>query len=80
MLKSTISAIAGLAGGCNALTIQAEDSGNKMMARIARNTSHILLEESHLNKVSDPFAGSYAVEAITDDLARNAWDRFQTML
>jgi methylmalonyl-CoA mutase len=80
MLKSTISAIAGIAGGCNAITIRPEDSGNNMMARIARNTSHILLEESYLGKVSDPFAGSYAVEAITDELARKAWDRFQTML
>jgi methylmalonyl-CoA mutase len=80
MLKSTISAIAAVAGGCNAMTIKPEDSGNNMMTRIARNTSHILLEESHLNKVSDPFAGSYAVETLTDELARKAWDRFQTML
>ncbi|OEV24421.1 methylmalonyl-CoA mutase, partial [Streptomyces nanshensis] len=45
--------------------------------RIARNTSTILLEESHLAGVIDPAGGSWYVEALTDELARAAWAWFQ---
>lgn len=80
MLKSTIASIAGIAGGCNALTVVAEEQDNRLMNRIARNTSHILLEESHLGKVNDPFAGAYALEAITNEMAAAAWKRFQSSI
>lgn len=78
MLKSTIASIAGIAGGCNAITIVAEEQDNSLMNRIARNTSHILLEESHLGKVNDPFAGAYALEVMTNDIAEAAWKKFQS--
>jgi methylmalonyl-CoA mutase len=41
--------------------------------RIARNTSHLLISESHVARVTDPAGGSYAVEKLTDDLAAAAW-------
>jgi len=41
--------------------------------RIARNTSSLLIEESHVAAVTDPAGGSYAVERLTDDLAVAAW-------
>src|SRR5205085_11243593 len=41
--------------------------------RIARNTSALLIHESHLAKVADPAGGAYAVERLTDDLARAGW-------
>jgi methylmalonyl-CoA mutase len=44
--------------------------------RIARNTSSLLISESHLARVSDPAGGAYAVEKLTDDLARTAWEIF----
>jgi methylmalonyl-CoA mutase len=44
--------------------------------RLARNTSLIAMEEAHLGVVADPMAGSWAVEAMTADLARAAWSRF----
>jgi methylmalonyl-CoA mutase len=44
--------------------------------RIARNTSHLLIDESHVGVVSDPAGGSYAVEKLTDDLAVAAWALF----
>lgn len=78
MLKSTIASIAGITGGCDALTIQPEDDSSSMMNRVARNISAILREESHLNKVSDPFAGSYSIEILTDQIARDAWRNFQS--
>jgi methylmalonyl-CoA mutase len=78
MLKSTTASISAVCGGCNSLTVMAENYGNPLMERIARNVSVLLREESHLNKVADPVGGSYAIETLTRELAREAWQRFQT--
>ena len=37
------------------------------------------MEESHLDRVADPGAGSGAIEALTDALAERAWAEFQTI-
>ncbi|MGG1400647.1 methylmalonyl-CoA mutase [Bacillus salipaludis] len=42
-------------------------------ARIARNTQLFLQEESGITKVIDPWAGSYYVEKLTDELVQRAW-------
>jgi methylmalonyl-CoA mutase len=78
MLGSTIASIAAICGGCAAVTIQPEDEENKTMNRIARNNAIILQEESQLGKVNDPFAGAYAIDAMTDAFAREAWKKFQS--
>ena len=44
--------------------------------RMARNTSSLLIEESHVAAVTDPAGGSYAVEKLTADLAEAAWAEF----
>ena len=77
MLKSTTAAVAMICGGCNAITIEPEESTNATMRRIARNASFILKEESHLGKVSDPFGGAYVIEVLVDTIAREAWRDFQ---
>jgi methylmalonyl-CoA mutase len=77
MLKGIASAMSAVSGGCNSLTIFPEDEDNAMMRRIARNISSILREESNFDKVSDPSAGSYAIEVMTDKLAQEAWTKFQ---
>ncbi|OQX75351.1 MAG: methylmalonyl-CoA mutase, partial [Bacteroidetes bacterium 4484_276] len=46
-------------------------------ARIARNTQIYLQEETNICKVVDPWAGSYFVEALTNELAHNAWKHIQ---
>lgn len=45
--------------------------------RIARNVQHILREESHLNRVADPAAGSYYIETMTDTIAEQSWELFK---
>ncbi|HMG89078.1 MAG TPA: methylmalonyl-CoA mutase family protein [Chryseolinea sp.] len=77
MISGSVAAIAAVAGGCDSLTILAEDENNATMTRIARNVSNILREESHMNKVADPTAGSYAIDNIIDRLAVAAWREFQ---
>jgi methylmalonyl-CoA mutase len=42
-------------------------------ARIARNTQIYLQEETNICKVVDPWAGSYYVEKLTDELVHKAW-------
>ena len=44
---------------------------------MARNTSAILMEESHVARVTDPAGGSWYVESLTAELARKAWAVFQ---
>ncbi|NRD80679.1 methylmalonyl-CoA mutase [Bacillus sp. BRMEA1] len=46
-------------------------------ARIARNTQLFLQEESGITKVIDPWAGSYYVEKLTDELIKRAWKHIE---
>ena len=80
MLNSTIASLAGILGGCDSLTVYAEEANNVMMERMARNVSSILREESHLNKVSDPTAGAYSIDVMTDIFAKQAWTTFQRLI
>ena len=52
-----------------------EQVGNPQ--RLARNISHILLEESQLAHVADPASGSGYVEEVTEAVAGKAWELFQ---
>ncbi len=80
MLKSTTAAMAAILGGCDALTIEPEDSHHPMMSRVAINVSNILREESYLSKVADPFAGSYFMEDLTRTMSEDAWKSIQPMV
>ena len=81
MLRATTEAMAAVLGGCDLLTVRPYDAALRVPddfgLRIARNTQHILRHEAHLDQVADPAAGSYYVEALTDQLARRAWEQFQ---
>lgn len=46
-------------------------------ARIARNTQLFLQEETNIVRPVDPWAGSYYVESLTNDLMRRAWKHIQ---
>jgi methylmalonyl-CoA mutase len=45
--------------------------------RQSRNTQLVLMEEAFVGRVADPAAGSGYVEAMTEQLARAAWDKLQ---
>ena len=81
LLRVTTEAMAAVLGGADAVSVGTFDSlyeaPNEFSARIARNLSLILREEAGLNRVSDPAAGSYYLETLTDELARGAWSLFQ---
>ncbi len=77
MLRTTVAAFAAGVGGADAVTVLPFDSplGTPQVLgrRVARNTSALLMSESHVAKVTDPAGGSYAVERLTDDLAVAGW-------
>ncbi|MEU5807537.1 methylmalonyl-CoA mutase subunit beta [Streptomyces sp. NPDC047718] len=83
MLRTTVACMAAGVGGADAVTVLPFDHElglpDAFARRIARNTSSILLEESHLARVIDPAGGSYYVERLTDELAEAAWEFFQTV-
>jgi methylmalonyl-CoA mutase len=81
ILRATIAVFAAAIGGADAITVlpftAALGLPDRFARRIARNTQLILLEESHLAKVTDPAAGSGAVEDLTDRLCAAAWTLFR---
>lgn len=80
ILKATCAALSAVTGGCDSLSILTEDENNVMLNRISRNISNILREESNMDKVADPMAGSYAVENLIHQIAQAAWIDFQTKM
>jgi len=80
LLRATTEAMAAVIGGCNVLTVHPYDTVLKapgeFSERIARNVSILLKEESYLDRVADPAAGSYYIETLTHQLAGQAWSLF----
>lgn len=77
MIKSTTGALASVLGGCNSLTLDAEDESNVMMNYVALYVSNILKEESHIDKVCNAVAGAYAIENMVNEFSQAAWKEFQ---
>jgi methylmalonyl-CoA mutase len=77
LVRATVEAFAGAIGGADAIAIAPHDGGTEASARWARNVSHVLRHEAQLDRVDDPTAGSGAIEALTEAIARAAWTRVQ---
>ena len=77
VVRTTIEAMAAVLGGTQSLHTNSFDEAialpTDFSARIARNTQLILAEESGIPNVADPLGGSYYVEALTAQLADQAW-------
>lgn len=75
--RTTIEAMAAAFGGTQSLHTNALDEAialpTDFSARIARNTQIYLQEETNITKTVDPWAGSYHVEQLTEDIANSAW-------
>ncbi|MDJ0841463.1 MAG: methylmalonyl-CoA mutase [Acidobacteriota bacterium] len=76
VVRTTIEAMAAVFGGTQSLHTNALDEAvalpTDFSARIARNTQLIIQEESHIPKVIDPWAGSYMMESLTNELMSKA--------
>lgn len=76
LLRTTVEAMAGVAGGCNELIVTEFDlllpANSSLSERMAINQQLILKEESYFDKMADVSCGSYYIESITDALAAKA--------
>ncbi|MCW8980383.1 MAG: methylmalonyl-CoA mutase family protein, partial [Altibacter sp.] len=79
--RTCIEAAAAAFGGTQSLHTNALDEAialpTDFSARIARNTQLYLQEETMITKTVDPWAGSYYVEKLTNDIAEKAWALIQ---
>ena len=77
-VRTCIEALAAVLGGTQSLHTNALDEAialpTDFSARIARNTQIYLQEETNICRSVDPWAGSYYVEYLTDQIAHRAWD------
>ena len=77
VVRTTVEAMAAVFGGTQSLHTNALDEAialpTEFSARIARNTQLIIQEETHIGSVVDPWAGSYMMEKLTQDMADAAW-------
>jgi methylmalonyl-CoA mutase len=77
IVRTTIEAMAAVFGGTQSLHTNSFDEAialpTEFSARIARNTQLIIQEETHITHVIDPWAGSYMMEKLTQDMAGEAW-------
>ncbi|PZP28945.1 MAG: methylmalonyl-CoA mutase [Roseateles depolymerans] len=77
VVRTTIEAMAAVFGGTQSLHTNSLDEAialpTEFSSRIARNTQLIIQEETHITNVVDPWAGSYLMEKLTQDMADKAW-------
>ncbi len=80
LLRTSTESMSSVLGGTDSLTINPFNSvyeeATEFSERLARNQQLLLKEESYLDKVVDPGAGSYYIENLTNSLADQAWKLF----
>jgi len=77
VVRTAIEAMAAVFGGTQSLHTNSFDEAialpTDFSSRIARNTQLIIQEETHIANVVDPWAGSYMMESLTQEMADKAW-------
>ncbi|MEP6762198.1 MAG: acyl-CoA mutase large subunit family protein, partial [Sporichthyaceae bacterium] len=83
MVRVTIQALAAVLGGTQSLHTNSYDEAialpTESAARLALRTQQVIAHESDLTATVDPFAGSYAVEAMTDDVEAGVLELMETV-
>ena len=76
IVRTAIEALAGVMGGTQSLHTNSMDEAmalpTEKAARIALRTQQVLAYETNVANVADPLGGSYFVEALTDEMEREA--------
>ncbi|GAL86970.1 methylmalonyl-CoA mutase [Sporocytophaga myxococcoides] len=84
MIANTVQFMAAILGNSDFIKINNKTSAPDPLAedfyqRIRLNIAHILREESFMNKVMDPLAGSYLIETVTSKISEIAWEKFKAI-
>jgi methylmalonyl-CoA mutase len=81
LLRLCTESAAAMLGGAHALSLPRFDRGSEadsdFSRRITDNLNLLLQRESHLLRVDDPAAGSWYIEALTDQIGQAAWQLVQ---
>ena len=76
MIRVSLQALAAVLGGTQSLHTNSYDEAlalpSTKAARLALRTQQVIAYESDLTATADPFAGSYAIESMTDEIATAA--------
>jgi methylmalonyl-CoA mutase N-terminal domain/subunit len=80
IVRTAIEALAGVLGGTQSLHTNSYDEAlalpTENAVRLALRTQQIIAHETGVTNTADPLGGSYFVEALTDELERQAYDYF----
>ena len=80
IVRTAVEALAGVLGGTQSLHTNSMDEAlalpTEKTARIALRTQQVLAYETNVANVADPLGGSYFVEALTDEVERQAEEIF----
>ncbi len=80
IVRTAIEALAGVLGGTQSLHTNSMDEAlalpTEKSARIALRTQQVIAHETNVAHVADPLGGSYYVEALTDEMERQAEELF----
>jgi len=84
IIRSTTHALAAVMGGAQSMSVNSFDEAlatpTEASATLSLRTQQIIAHESGLANVIDPFAGSYCVEALTNQVEREAWGIYDRLL
>ncbi len=79
-LRTTTGTMSAVLGGVDSFAVlpfnAAFEPSNDFSERVARNQQLVLKEESYLDRIADPAAGSYYIENLTQMLVEEAWKLF----
>ncbi len=80
IVRTTIEALAGVLGGTQSLHTNSYDEAlalpTEEAVRVALRTQQVIAHESGVTNTIDPLGGAYLVEAMTDEMERQAYDYF----
>lgn len=84
-IRGTISAMAAVIGAVGRMTIPSSDQRSEKKdtsfnSRMATNIQQVIKLETKMHATSDPAAGSYYIEQLTEELALKAWKRFLELM
>jgi methylmalonyl-CoA mutase N-terminal domain/subunit len=83
IVRTAIEALAGVLGGTQSLHTNSMDEAlalpTEKAARIALRTQQVIAHETNVASVADPLGGSHYVEALTDEMERQAEEIFATL-
>ena len=84
LLRQTTEAMSAIVGGIDRMIIHpfdacSENGSSEFTQRMALNISNLLQDESYFSAVADPLGGSYAIEALTEEMSVESWNLFKQM-